>query len=257
VEKAKISPFAIARTAALAFCRHFVNQNKLKLFIFTLAGLARRGSSMTALITAFRTGKNIMSNKPTKIRRHSQVGIKSMLLGLLVLLSGCDLLNVGPMTNSDVVLECPPVSILSDAALITRYIKGAGKDIIDIDFTGKIIGIKGKCFYEFGSDTGKGTVEIDVITKFKMERGAANKSRQADFQYFVSIVDGEGNILEKQTFSFSGKYLKNRFSVKEADSPIKLSIPLAGGKTGQDFTVYVGFQLSNEELEFNRNQSAQ
>jgi hypothetical protein len=197
-----------------------------------------------------------MSNQPTKTKRHSRAGLKFMLLCFLVLLSGCDTYT-GGIINSDVPMECPQVSVLSDAALITRYVKGAGKDIIDVDFTGKIIGIKGKCSYDFDSDTGKGTVGIDVIATFKMKRGAANKSRQADFQYFVTIVDDGGNILEKQTFSFSGKYLKNRFSVKEADSPIKLSIPLGVGKTGQYFTVYVGFQLSQEELKFNRNQGAQ
>ena len=198
-----------------------------------------------------------MGNKPTKIRRHNRAGIKSVLLGLLVLLSGCDTLGIGGMTNSDVTLDCPPVSILSDAALITRYVKGAGKDIVDIDFTGKIIRIKGKCSYEFDSNTGEGAVGIDVITEFKMERGAANKSRQADFEYFVSIMDDDGNILDKQTFSYSAKYWKNRLSVKDVDSPIELSVPLSGGRTGQDFTVYVGFQLSQEELEFNRNQSGQ
>ena len=193
-----------------------------------------------------------MSNKSTKTKRHNRAGIKFMLLSFVVLLSGCDTYT-GGIINSDVPMECPQVSVLSDAALITRYVKGSGRDIIDVDFTGKIVGIKGKCSYDFDSDSGEGTVGIDVIAKFKMKRGAANKSRQADFQYFVSIVDDDGNILEKQTFTFSGKYLKNRFSVKKADSPIKLSIPLGGGKTGQDFTVYVGFQLSQEELKFNRN----
>jgi len=161
------------------------------------------------------------------------------------------------MTNSDVAPDCPPVSILADAASITRYVKGAGKDIIDIDFTGKIIGIKGKCTFEFDSDTGEGTVGINIITEFKMERGAANKTRQADFEYFVSIFEDNGNVLDKQTFSYSAKYWKNRLSVKEADSPIELSIPLSAGKTGQDFTVYVGFQLSQEELKFNRGQIVQ
>lgn len=198
-----------------------------------------------------------MSNKPTKTRRHKRAGIKSLLLGLFVLLSGCSTLGIEGITNSDVPLECPTVSILSDAAFITRYVKGAGKDIIDIDFTGKITGIKGKCSYYFDSDTGERKVGIVVITQFKMKRGAANKTRQADFKYFVSIVDDDGNILEKQTFSYMVKYLKSRLSVKEADSPIELSIPLGRGKTGQDFTIYVGFQLSQKELKFNHDQSGQ
>ena len=199
-----------------------------------------------------------MSNEPTHTKIKRWAGVRFELLGLLLLLSGCDSLGIGGMTNSyDAPPECPLVTTLSDAALITRHVEGAGRDIIDIDFTGKIISIKGRCSYEFDSETGEGTVEIDVTTKFKIKRGAANKTRRADFQYLVSIVDDNGNILEKQTFPYSVKYSKNRFWVQEADSPIELSVPLRGGKTGQDFTVYVGFQLSQKELEFNRDQSGQ
>ena len=50
----------------------------------------------------------------------------------------------------------------------------------------------------------------------------------------------------------STKFSKKRSWVKDEDSPIELTIPLIGGQTEQNFTVYVGFQLSQEELEFNR-----
>jgi hypothetical protein len=55
--EAKSSPFARVPTAAQAFRRHFINQNKEKLFTFALAGPARRESSVTAPITAFKAGK--------------------------------------------------------------------------------------------------------------------------------------------------------------------------------------------------------
>ena len=192
-----------------------------------------------------------MSGKPKIITRQTHAGIKSAILGMIIMLAGCDT-YMGGITNSDVRMECPPVTILSEAASITRYVKGASRSILDVEFTGRVIGIKGKCAYEFDSNTGEGTVEINVITKFKMKRGAANKNRQAGFQYFVSVVNDDGYILEKQIFPYSVKYFKNRTWVKDEDYPVELSVPLRGGKTGQDFTVYVGFQLSEEELEFNR-----
>ena len=70
--------------------------------------------------------------------------------------SSCDLYLRG-VTYSDVKMECPPVTILSEAASITRYLKGANKSIIDVDFSGRIIGIKGKCSYEFDADIGDRT----------------------------------------------------------------------------------------------------
>ena len=179
-----------------------------------------------------------------------------IILSLIVLLSGCDL-YMGGITNTDVKTDCPPVSILSKAASITRYAEGARRTILDVSFSGEITGIKGKCSYEFNSNTGEGTVEISVLTKFKMKRGAASRSQQANFKYFVSVVNDDGYILEKQIFSYSVVYNKNRTWAKSEDSPVELSIPLKAGKTGQSFRVYVGFQLSQEELEFNRNGSRQ
>ena len=173
-----------------------------------------------------------------------------------MLLSGCDL-YMGGITNTDVKINCPPVSILSEAASITRYAKGDRRTILDVNFSGKITGIKGKCSYEFDSNTSEGIFEINVLTKFKMQRGAASRSQQANFQYFVSVVNEDGYILEKQIFPYSVKYNKNRTWAKDEDSPVELSIPLRTGKTGKNFTVYVGFQLSQEELEFNRNGSGQ
>ncbi len=180
-----------------------------------------------------------------------RASIKFAILGLIILLSGCDL-YMGGVTYSDVRMECPPVTILPEASSITRYLKGANRSIIDVDFSGKITGIKGKCSYELGSSNSIGTVEIDVITKFELRRGAGNKSQQADFQYFVSVLDKSGKMLQKQSFPYSAKFSKKRSWVKKSDSPVILSIPLNNEKKGQDFKVYVGFQLSQEELEFNR-----
>lgn len=183
--------------------------------------------------------------------RQNQVGVKSAIMGLFLLLSGCDL-YMGGVTNTDVRMECPPVTILSEAASITRYLEGAKRSILDVDFSGKITGIKGSCAYKFNTRTGEEAVEISVKTKFKMRRGAGNKSQQADFQYFVSILKDNGTILQKQAFPYSAKFSKKRSWVKSSDSPVELSIPLRNENTGQNFKVYVGFQLSQEELEFNR-----
>ena len=169
----------------------------------------------------------------------------------LILLLGCDT-YMGGITNTDVRMECPPVSILPEASSITRYIKGKRRTILDLDFSGKITGIEGKCFYDYDKD--RGTVEINVVTKFKVKRGPANKSQQAEFQYFASVVNNEGKVLEKQSFPYSIKFSKKRSWAKDEDSPIELTIPIKGGKIRKKFTVFVGFQLSQEELEFNRRQ---
>ena len=185
--------------------------------------------------------------------RQKRMPIKSIILCWIALLSGCDT-YMGGVTNSDVRMECPPVSILPEASSITRYKKGTRKTILDVDFTGRVIGVKGTCFYEFDPDTKNGTVAINVITKFKMKRGASNATQKADFKYFTSVVNNDGKVLGKKTFPYSLKFSKKRSWVKDEDFPIELIIPLKNETNSQNFTVFVGFQLSHEELEFNRTQ---
>ena len=81
---------------------------------------------------------------------------------------------------------------------------------------------------------------------------ALQQEDAAAFEYFVSLLDGDGNVLDKLSFPFTAKYWKNRYVVTERDAPVELSIPLTGGLTGDDFSIYVGFQLNREELDFNR-----
>ncbi|NQU57881.1 MAG: hypothetical protein HQ513_11655 [Rhodospirillales bacterium] len=189
-----------------------------------------------------------MSDRITKagtIYRHA-------LLAGLLFLSACSVLP-----GATEAPPCPPVSILGDAGKITHFIDGPGRDLIDIDFTGEINKLSGRCFYEIDYDTGEGEVRVEVNIEFKMVRGAGNKNRQADFEYFVSLLDDNGSVLDKLNFPYTAKYWKTRTFLIGSDTPVKLTIPLTGGLSGEDFSIYVGFQLTREELEFNRGKLGQ
>ena len=181
-----------------------------------------------------------------------QIIKKATLLSLFFLLLSCDTIDISNITSSEEPPECPQVSVPPDVSTITRFVQGSGESLIDIDFTGEITEVKGECTYEVGTDSGEGSVDIKIITKFQINRGAANTSRRANFDYFISVLDSNKEVLDMQPFTFSAEYSGNRLKIKKSSSPVKLSIPLVSDQTGQDFYVYVGFQLSQRELEYNR-----
>ena len=182
----------------------------------------------------------------------TSTGMLSRFAGLMLLSLSIGACSISMFSEKLPPQPCPPVSTLNDAAKITRFIEGPGRDLIDIDFTAEITNLSGKCFFELDSDTGEGLVRVNVKTQFTVERGAGNRDHTASFEYFISILDDQGKILDKQTFPYLGKYWKNKQFLKDPDTPIELTIPLSDGQIGQDFNVYVGFQLSREELEYNR-----
>ena len=48
-------------------------------------------------------------------------------------LTSCDSVKV-PFLEKQVTLQCPEYFILEDAATLTKYIDGKGRDLTDIDF---------------------------------------------------------------------------------------------------------------------------
>ena len=152
-------------------------------------------------------------------------------------------------------LPCPRVSILADAATITRFKEGAGRDLIDVDFKGALTEFRGSCGYDIDEYTDSGTMSIDLAVAMDLERGPANRSREIGVEYFISVTDSSKRVLNKEIFDVKVTFPGNRTVLtwsEDPDKPIILTIPLKAGERGRDFNIFVGFQLSPEELLYNR-----
>lgn len=178
-------------------------------------------------------------------------------LALFAILAGCAVYQDLEEKVIGKALPCPRVSILADAATITRFKEGAGRDLIDVDFKGSLTGFQGSCGYDIDEDTDTGTLSLDLAVAMNLERGPANKSREIIIEYFISITDPSKNILNKEIFTakvtFPGNLTVLRWS-EDPDDPVVLKIPLMTGERGRDFIIFVGFQLSPEEYRYNRRQ---
>ena len=146
---------------------------------------------------------------------------------------------------------CPRVSVLNDAASVTKFREGGGTDLIDVLYEGKITGFEAECRYDVDDETGIGQVDVLVAVKVRAVRGPADRERKANFRYFIALTDTKRNILGKRPFELSVGFPGNLSRVTADDEPVGLSIPLSKGKTGADFQVFVGFQLDRAEWEFN------
>lgn len=183
---------------------------------------------------------------------------KTALVGLLpvmiVILAGCE--TVDDLTTSITAKPppCPRTTILSGASTVTKFKEGPGRDLIDVVSEGEILGFSGGCKYDIDDETGDGVLTVEISAKIAVKRGPADRSRKAALDYFVGITDKEQSVLNKEPFRIEVEFPGNRTVVKyiEDDPPVVLEIPLRGGQIGEDFKIIIGFQLSAEELEFNR-----
>ena len=179
-------------------------------------------------------------------------------LALVLFLAGCAMYQNLEETVIGKALPCPRVSILTDAATITRFKEGAGRDLIDVDFKGSFTGFRGSCGYDIDEDTDSGTLSLDLAVAMDLERGPANKSREIIIDYFISVTDPSKQVLQKEVFNVKVTFPGNLTVLKwseDPNNPVILNIPLKTGERGRDFIVFVGFQLSPEEYQYNRRQS--
>ncbi len=139
---------------------------------------------------------------------------------------------------------CPQAVVLTDAARQVKF-SGQGRDLTDVLYeasinTGRLI-----CEYD------ENVLDVDLDVQVVAVRGPANSDRLANLSYFVAVARTDETILARRSFDIAIPFPGNRTRVAGIEQ-IGQVITLAGGETGGDYRIYVGFDLSREELDYNR-----
>jgi hypothetical protein len=147
-------------------------------------------------------------------------------------------------SNDKKTLTCPTVTRIGEATHLTRFVPG-GHDLTDVAFEAKIGGISGNCSAD------EKAVKVQMNAQFIADRGPADKARKAPFAYFVAIADNDDNVLARQVFdtviAFPGTRTRNG-----VEEQLDQLIPIKKGQQGKDFHIYIGFDLTPEEVAYNR-----
>lgn len=142
---------------------------------------------------------------------------------------------------------CPPIMADRYTASITRF-NESGQDLTDIVIKADILSATGKCRYD--ADNNRILAAINVV--FEAERGPAATEPVIDLPYFVAIPSFFPKKEGKTAFSTSFDFPVGVDMIRVRDEDVLLSIPLSEGQTRLIPDIYVGFQLREEELEYNR-----
>jgi len=161
-------------------------------------------------------------------------------LGAATLLSSCGAFerNVPPV--------CPEVVILSDASRITKFRDGPGRDLTDVEVEAEINGYRGEC-----KRVEKG-VEVTLAIAMNAKRGPGDADGAADLAYFVAIPDYFPSPQAKSVFTTRLQFPANVGTMRHVDGEVVMMIPQPEGKAATPKEVYLGFQLDEEQLRFNR-----
>jgi len=159
----------------------------------------------------------------------------------LLALAGCS-----STKETEAAAACPDVRLPNDAAELTRFRPGGAADLTDVAFQARITGTNLTCSKGADRDT-----IVDLAIGFEGARGPAATQATAPVAYFVGVVGPDGQILNRESFSVELQ-LPDRQSLDAKIDEIRVTIPVAEGRSAADYTLFAGIQLTADELKYNR-----
>ena len=147
--------------------------------------------------------------------------------------------NVGP---------CPLMGVLYDNARVVAFNEAGSQRYANIQYTGEMQAVRGLCRYV---DEDPITMSIEVDMAFG--RGPASTSNRQTYRYWVAVTRRGFAPIAKEYFDVEVRWRGDEAVATVTEEIDTIVIPRADADTsGENFEVLVGFELTPEQLQFNR-----
>ena len=144
---------------------------------------------------------------------------------------------------------CPEVVVVDDLSFMSEFADGSTRSN---QLVSRVLmnGAQTTCSFQ------RDFVELDIKLSFTGELGAKGRLRPNDkpyvaYPFFVAVTDQERNLLAKEVFSASMTFNRDENSHTYVEN-LRQLIPIDSQGEANDFVVMIGFQMSEEQLRYNR-----
>ncbi|QCE35360.1 hypothetical protein FAI40_08470 [Acetobacteraceae bacterium] len=175
----------------------------------------------------------------------------------LAVLSGslCSLLTLSGCVDQDdstgFAPACPEVEVPLGTGDIVAWEPGKDQDLSHLMHQAQITEVNGVCREGMPDSKKRPMTRVDVSVSFRAERGPASQSNKFDVPYFIAVVR-DGKIITKQVFPTFGTFSNNNENLA-FKAPVRyIDLPAGGDPQVNDYTLMVGFQLTETQLRYNR-----
>jgi hypothetical protein len=179
---------------------------------------------------------------------------RSPFLTILLLslpLAACETLGLtSPKEAVDPGPICPSTAVLADADTVTKLKTGTPlgmQNQMSVVFSAEMSQAKLNCNY----NRTENKLSLDLSFAVKANRGPAATGADPQLDFFVAVIDADNNVIAKNIYhaqpDMAGR-ANNMFTESVSNYPV----PLAMDKHPYDYEILTGFQLSPDELAYNR-----
>jgi len=183
-------------------------------------------------------------------------------LAALLLVTGC----AGSAKDTGVV--CPDTGILHDADTITVFNEGETQGLENVAASARLVNYGGGCAWRDGQ------VDFAMVIDFQAVQGAAGKKlKRFNFPYFIAVLGPDEHVLQRQSFSTTVPFDNKQQPAASVDptrthavylgkagerrEEHRLRLPVPDRTAARDYKVVIGFELTPEQLAFNRDSGRQ
>lgn len=164
----------------------------------------------------------------------------------ILLAGGCQAVNLSGLDDTPNVGPCPVSGALYDANRVVE-VKGAERHE-NVGFTGAIEGVRGFCRY-----VGSNPITMEIEIDFAFGRGPKAEGLTHTYPVFVTVTRRDRTVLAKENFDMAIAFEPGKDIVRRTETVPGIVIPRANETvSGSNFEVIVGFQLTPEQLAYNR-----
>lgn len=148
---------------------------------------------------------------------------------------------------------CPAAKVLGEPSELTRFLDGPGQDPTDVLFEARIMRVIGECTY----DPDGGEIEIELEVFMDVARGPALSDGKVNYRYFVVVAEWppegglEPTVHSREAFQVDTRIPSGRRGLRYRDM-LEITIPRPDNRNVQSYVLYLGFELTKDELSHNR-----
>lgn len=152
---------------------------------------------------------------------------------------------LGPGGGGASGLACPRVAVLQAPSELTRFTGAPSGNITEVLFQAQLTATNVTCEIE------EKEVYVTADARLRVARGPADKKGEAAFSFFVAVLNGRGEVILRQAFPIVVQFDENEPRLEFEDS-VTIQIDKQPNVDVATYSVYAGFEMTPEELEFNR-----
>lgn len=141
---------------------------------------------------------------------------------------------------------CPQAVTVADAQTMTAHRPGPGRDLTDVLYNGSIIGVATSCEYDEA-----GRVDATVNVELDLSIGPAVEDSTGQWEYFVMVTNPDLEFVAKRIFTVNLQFEQAVFRTRMQEA-VKAAFDYAPWPDASKFRIFVGFQLTRDQLEYLR-----